>query len=90
VEYLSIHWGEKKLQFTTPESPWYRRSNMSMSSRRIESISSELAEIAVDNPDAFALITHMTAMKTLQLEKNKTQRSKLSKLLAKTSELVYR
>jgi len=61
-----------------------------MNSRRIESITSELAELAVENPDAFALLTHMTAMKTLQLETNKSQRSKLSKLLAKTSELVYR
>jgi|CryBogDrversion2_8_1035294.scaffolds.fasta_scaffold50861_1 hypothetical protein len=61
-----------------------------MSSRRIETLSSELAQIAVENPDAFALITHMTTMKTLQLETNKSERSKLSKLLAKTSELVYR
>jgi hypothetical protein len=61
-----------------------------MSSRRIETLSSELAQIAAENPDAFALITHMTTMKTLQLETNKSERSKLSKLLAKTSELVYR
>lgn len=61
-----------------------------MSSRRIETLSSELAQIAVENPDAFALITHMTTMKTLQLETNKSERSKLSKLLARTSELVYR
>jgi hypothetical protein len=61
-----------------------------MSSRRIETLSSELAQIAVENPDAFALITHMATMKTLQLETNKSERSKLSKLLAKTSELVYR
>jgi len=32
----------------------------------------------------------MATMKTLQLATNKSERSKLSKLLAKTSELVYR